>query len=88
MEAPMNYEQAVQAGEMVRLKRERAKARKECEQAFYDLQKSKANGTWTEALSAEYWSGPFMRFADLEAQMLGVEPLQQATFDMLTGREG
>lgn len=84
----MDYEQAVQAGELVRLKRERDKARKECEQAFYDLQKSKAAGTWTEEVSAEYWQGPFMRFQVLEAQVLGLAPIQQATIDTLTGRKG
>ena len=84
----MDYEQAVQAGELVRLKRERDKARKECDQAFYDLQQSKLNGTWTEATSEEYWQGPFRRFADLDAQILGLAPLQQATIDGLTGKKG
>ena len=84
----MDYEQAVQAGEMVRLKRERRKAWDECERALKALRQSKQDGTWTEAMSAEYWQGPFMRFQTLEAQVLGLAPIQQSTIDTLTGRKG
>jgi len=84
----MDYDTAVKAGELVLLKRQRDTARKECAAAFARLQQSKLNGTWTEATSAEYWQGPFRRFADLDAQILGLAPLQQATIDGLTGKKG
>lgn len=84
----MDYDTAVRAGELVLLKRQRDTARKECAAAFARLQQSKLNGTWTEATSAEYWQGPFKRFADLDAQILGLAPLQQATIDGLTGKKG
>ena len=84
----MDYEQAVQAGELVRLRRELDKARKECDRALKALRQSKQDGTWTEAMSAEYWQGPFMRFQTLEAQVLGLAPIQQSTIDTLTGRKG
>ena len=84
----MDYEQAVQAGEMVRLRRELDKARKECDRAFKALRRSKQDGTWTEQLSEDYWQGPFMRFQVLEAQVLGLAPIQQSTIDTLTGRKG
>lgn len=84
----MDYEQAVQAGEMVRLKRELDKARKESDRALKALRKSKQDGTWTEEASVEYWQGPFMRFQTLDAQVLGLAPIQQATIDGLTGKKG
>ena len=84
----MDYEQAVQAGELFRLRRELDKSRKECDQAWYALCQSRQNGTWTEAMSAEYGQGPCMRFQVLEAQVLGLGPIQQATIDTLTGRKG
>lgn len=84
----MDYEQAVQAGELVKLRRELDKARKECDRALKALRQSKQDGTWTEQTSENYWQGPFMRFQVLEAQVLGLAPIQQSTIDMLTGRKG
>ena len=84
----MDYEQAVRAGELVKLRRELDKARKESDRAFKALRQSRQDGTWTEEMSAEYWQGPFMRFQVLEAQVLGLAPIQQATIDGLTGKKG
>jgi len=81
----MDYEQAVENGELVALKRERDKAQRECKAAFRALQQSKKSGTWTEQTSIDYWQGPFQRFQVLEAQMLGVSPIQRATIDGLCG---
>lgn len=82
----MDYETAVRVGELVLLKRQRDKARKECDQAFRALQQSKQDGTYTEELSRDYWEGPFNRYQVLEAQVLGLAPIAQATIDKVSGR--
>lgn len=82
----MDYETAVRVGELVLLKRQRNAALLEATAAFARLQQSKQDGTYTEELSRDYWEGPFNRYQVLEAQVLGLAPLAQATIDKVSGR--
>lgn len=77
---------ALQTGELVLLERRRDLALVACAAAFKALQRSRQDGTYTEQASADYWTGPFYRFQVLEAQVLGLEPLTQATIDRVAGR--
>lgn len=84
----MDWETAVQRGEMLELKRAERDARQRADAAWAALMQAKINGTYTERMSADYWMGPFKDFADTQAAIMGLQPIADETIRRVAGVKG